>query len=118
MIAFHRFQKSFSKAFQEAFPHDADVHDVFLLADFIMGDMFSSVDLKLHPASKREVFAEFIEPFDDEEFLEDEEPHTVEMAELGLALLVERQLVVVDGDQITLHPRVMEAVAIEMQETE
>jgi hypothetical protein len=116
MVARDRFWRSFKGAFREAFPDDAEEHDVEFLTDCIIGAMFPGIELTPQPASKQAVFADFTEPFDDEGMPEFARPHTVEMAELGLAQLIERQLVVVEGDQITLHPRIVEAAVTQAQE--
>ena len=118
VAAYSRIQRPFKGAFYEAFPNDAEEHDVEFLADCIVSVMFPRGELTPQPASKQAVFADFTEPFDDTDMPEFGKPHTVEMAELGLAQLVERRLVVVEDDQITLHPRILETATTEAQEPE
>lgn len=104
--AFGRFNRKLRPAFHEAFPgEEARAHDVEFLMDGVLDATFDGTGLTARPASKAALFAHLVGPAGAAELDDGMEPYTAEMAEAGLALLVERQVVVVEGDRIALHPR-------------
>jgi hypothetical protein len=51
------------------------------------------------------VFAKFVEPTDDYPTI-----YTIEMAEQQLRFLIDKEMVIVNGDVVEIHPRFSEAI--------
>jgi hypothetical protein len=73
------------------------------LLDLIADAVYDTNTPQLRPANKDRLFAEFIEPFE----AEDGTPvvRTLEQAETALRYLAKRDLVIVDGNTVSSHPR-------------
>jgi hypothetical protein len=91
------FQDEFYELFRSSMPVDTD-----LLIDILFENVFDWRTRTPSTASRDETFAEFT---NDEYRDEGEDLRTIEMAEIALGFIVEHEMVCVDGDEITLHPR-------------
>jgi hypothetical protein len=73
------------------------------LLDLVSYATFDTHTARFHPTSKAELFQTFVDPLD----LPDGSRHvrTLEEAETALHYLVKKEMVVVDGDVVSTHPR-------------
>jgi hypothetical protein len=94
----------FNVAYKKTFFQEWPTHETaaFLL-DIVSDQIFDPDTLAYITARKDKVFSAFVEPFEDEDgnLL----TQSTEDAEAALDFLVEQNMVVVDGDTISLHPR-------------
>jgi hypothetical protein len=94
----------FNVAYKKTFYQEWPTHETaaFLL-DIVSDQIFDLDTLAFIAARKDKVFSIFVEPFEDEDG-----PllmQSTEEAEAALDFLVEQNMVVVDGDTISIHPR-------------
>jgi hypothetical protein len=73
------------------------------LLDLVADAVYDSYTPQFRPTGKDALFAEFIEPYEREDGVEI--VRTLEEAETALRYLVKLDLVVVDGDMVSFHPR-------------
>ena len=69
-----------------------------------LAEVFDSETGAFQTISKAALFAAFMEPLEDE-FGETEVSKTIEDAEAALRFLIEQEMLVVDGDDVAIHPR-------------
>jgi hypothetical protein len=103
-IAFMRFGEIYRVPFHAAWPD----HQAGYMVDLVSDAGFDSITRTFHAVSRDKLFAEFMEPLEEEE---DGSPvaFTLDEATAALAFLVEQDMVVVDGDQVLIPPRFVDA---------
>ncbi len=104
VIAFRRFSEIYGAPFHVAGPAHQAAH--FML-DLVADAGFNSFTRTFNAISKDALFADFMEPLEEE----DGSPlaFTLDQAAAALAFLVEQDMVVVDGDQVLIPPRFVDA---------
>jgi hypothetical protein len=105
MLASRRFRESYSIPFFEAWPDQEDVHlMLYLVAD----SGFDPYTQTFHTMSRDDLFKSYTEPFP-----EDEggtiSTYTLEQAADALAFLAEQGMVTIEGDQVMIPSRFVDA---------
>ena len=102
-IAFVRFGEIYRVPFHAAWPD----HQAGYMADLVSDAGFDSATRTFHDVPKDKLFAEFMEPLEEEDG--SDAAFTLDEATAALAFLVEQDMVVVDGDQVLIPPRFVDA---------
>jgi hypothetical protein len=95
---YRRFKSIYTDEFYEQF-RDSMPEQTGYLLDILSDEIFDLDTWSLQTGSKSELFDDFIHP------IKGTEPSTTEMAENALAFLVQHEMICIDGDDITIHPR-------------
>lgn len=97
--AWDKFGDAYSGPFHQRWPN----HDAGYLLDIISDDVFDADTASFRSASKKAVFDKFLEPLPD--FDGSVEILSPDQADAALVFLLQEEMIVIDGDVISVHPR-------------
>jgi hypothetical protein len=80
-------------------------HDAGYMLDIIAEDIFDEDTASFRATSKKAVFDTFLEPVPDFDGSPDPSPPSSDQAEPALNFLLQEEMIVIDGDAISIHPR-------------
>jgi hypothetical protein len=102
LVVWKRFSKAYCGPFHDRFPDDPG--GVVYLLEMAADRIFDCRTSSFRTASKGALFETFLKVIDDDDGL-GRIAFTPEEAEAALNFLVEQEMVVVDGDAVSVHPR-------------
>ena len=97
--AWDKFGDAYYGPFHKRWPN----HEAGYLLDIISDDVFNAGTASFRSASKKAVFDRFLEPLSD--FDGSVEILSPAQADAALAFLIQEEMIVIDGDAISVHPR-------------
>jgi hypothetical protein len=98
-VAWRKFRDAYLRPFHKRWP----AHDAGFMLDIISNDIFDPDEASFRPASKKAVFNSFLEPGENEEGSVD--ALSPDQADAALDFLIQEEMIVVDGEVISVHPR-------------
>lgn len=99
--AHDKFSDAYSRAFHKRWPDQDD--GAGYMVEIIAEDIFDADTASFRPASKKAIFNAFLEPLEKEDGSVD--ALSPDQADAALDFLIQEEMIVIDGDVISVHPR-------------